>query len=174
MNYLLGRVIITNTMDDAVRLSKKLKNGARFVTLDGDVVNASGAITGGKYRNKTANLIERKAEISKLSIEFAKLNEEKNRLMAQKVANDKNKSEKFKEKEKLLGEGLADEAVDADLPAVRLVLVPVVIVLVLAKQTVIRSDIAFQVRVIRPGGMDHDALWSDGFACFVASVVRQK
>lgn len=101
MNYLLGRVIITKTMDDAVRLSKKLKNGARFVTIEGDVVNASGAITGGKYRNKSANLIERKAEISKLSIEFDKLNEEKNRMASQKEANDKNKIEKTKEKEKL-------------------------------------------------------------------------
>lgn len=101
VNYLLGRVIITKTMDDAVRLSKKLKNGARFVTVEGEVVNASGAITGGKYRNKSANLIERKAEIANLATEFDKLSEEKNILAIKKETNDKKKTDNSKEKEKL-------------------------------------------------------------------------
>ncbi len=70
INYLLGRVIITETMDDAIKYSKTIKNGARFVTLEGEVVNAGGAITGGKYKNKSTNLIERKSEISKLEEEI--------------------------------------------------------------------------------------------------------
>ena len=65
MEYLLGRVVIVDNMDNAVRLSKKA-SGLRFVTLEGEIVNASGAITGGKYKNKTANLLERKAEITQL------------------------------------------------------------------------------------------------------------
>ena len=64
--YLLGRVAITEDLDTAIRLSKIAGRGLRFVTLDGEVINASGAITGGKFKNKTANLLERKNEISKL------------------------------------------------------------------------------------------------------------
>ena len=48
-------------------MSKVGGRGVRFVTMDGEIINASGAITGGKYRNKTANLLERKNEIAKLA-----------------------------------------------------------------------------------------------------------
>lgn len=65
MEYLLGRVAIVDTMDNAVRLSKKA-SGLRFVTLEGEIINAGGAITGGRYKNKTANLLERKAEVIQL------------------------------------------------------------------------------------------------------------
>ena len=56
-------------MDHAVRMSKK-GGGLRFVTLDGEVINAGGAITGGKYKNKTANILDRKAEIQSLEKEI--------------------------------------------------------------------------------------------------------
>ena len=36
---------------------------------------------------------------------------------------------------------------------------------------VIGADITFKIGVVRPGGMDHDALWRNGSACFVAGVV---
>ena len=52
-------------MDHAVRMSKK-GSGLRFVTLEGEIINAGGAITGGRYKNKTANLLERKAEVAEL------------------------------------------------------------------------------------------------------------
>ncbi|MFR4357785.1 MAG: chromosome segregation protein SMC, partial [Clostridia bacterium] len=68
ISYLLGRVVIVDDMDHAVRMSKK-GGGLRFVTLDGEVINAGGAITGGKYKNKTANILDRKAEIQSLEKE---------------------------------------------------------------------------------------------------------
>ncbi|MDO4393122.1 MAG: chromosome segregation protein SMC [Bacillota bacterium] len=67
---LLGRVVIVDTMDNAVAMSKRIK-GYRFVTLDGEVINASGAITGGKYKNKTANILDRKSEITALEQKMA-------------------------------------------------------------------------------------------------------
>ena len=67
--YLLGRVAIVDTMQDAIDLSKKAS--LRFVTLEGEVVNQGGAITGGKYKNRTANLLERKSEIKSLQDELA-------------------------------------------------------------------------------------------------------
>ena len=71
--YLLGRVVIVDTMDNAVAMSKKAGAGLRFVTLEGEIINTVGAITGGKYKNKTANLLERKSEITKLQEEIEAL-----------------------------------------------------------------------------------------------------
>ena len=61
-NYLLGRVAVVDNMDSAIALSKIAGNGIRFVTLDGEIINAGGAITGGRYKNASANLLARKSE----------------------------------------------------------------------------------------------------------------
>lgn len=75
-DYLLGRVAIVDDMDTAIRLSKVSGSGLRFVTLDGEIINVSGAITGGKFKNKTANLLERKGEITRLEQEISQLRAE--------------------------------------------------------------------------------------------------
>ncbi|MBQ6314435.1 MAG: chromosome segregation protein SMC [Mogibacterium sp.] len=67
VDYLLCRVVIADTMDNAVAMSKIINGGFRIVTVDGEVINAFGAITGGKYANKTANLLDRKKEITALT-----------------------------------------------------------------------------------------------------------
>ena len=66
-NYLLGRVAVVDNMDSAIALSKRAGNGIRFVTLDGEIINAGGAITGGRYKNASANLLARKSEIAALA-----------------------------------------------------------------------------------------------------------
>ena len=66
-NYLLGRVAVVDNMDSAIALSKIAGNGIRFVTLDGEIINAGGAITGGRYKNASANLLARKSEIAVLA-----------------------------------------------------------------------------------------------------------
>ena len=67
IDYLLCRVIIADNMDNAVRISKSVPGGFRIVTLEGEVINSAGAITGGRYANKSANLLDRKKEISTLT-----------------------------------------------------------------------------------------------------------
>lgn len=69
VEYLLGRVVLVDDMDNAITMSKKAA-GLRFVTLEGEVINAGGAITGGRYKNKTANILDRKAEIAALEKEI--------------------------------------------------------------------------------------------------------
>ncbi|MDD6043578.1 MAG: chromosome segregation protein SMC [Eubacteriaceae bacterium] len=86
--YLLGRVAITRDMDSAVRLSKLSNSGLRFVTFDGEIINASGAITGGQYKNKTANLLERKSEITKLEQEITQLRDQIDEAVSQVKASD--------------------------------------------------------------------------------------
>ena len=64
--YLLGRVAVVKDLNAAIAMSKTVIRNVRFVTLDGEVINSGGAITGGRYKNRSANLLERKNEISAL------------------------------------------------------------------------------------------------------------
>ena len=66
IDYLLCRVIIADNMDNAVSMSKAAPGGFRIVTVEGEVINSSGAITGGRFANRSANLLDRKKEISAL------------------------------------------------------------------------------------------------------------
>ncbi|MBQ2755128.1 MAG: chromosome segregation protein SMC [Oscillospiraceae bacterium] len=61
----LGRVVVTETLDDAVAMAKKFSYRFRIVTLDGQVVNSGGSITGGSAV-KNAGILSRKSEIEKL------------------------------------------------------------------------------------------------------------
>lgn len=71
MEYLLGNVIIVDDMDHAVAMSKVMESRARLVTLDGEIINAAGAITGGRYKHKSTNIFERKNEITALEERIA-------------------------------------------------------------------------------------------------------
>ncbi len=73
---LLGRTVIVENMDNAVSLSKKYKYTFRVVTLDGDVVNPSGQMSGGSVQKKTTSLLSRGREIKELE---TRLKELKNR-----------------------------------------------------------------------------------------------
>ena len=76
-NYLLGRVAVVDNMDNAVILSKMSGTGGlRFVTLDGEVINSSGAITGGKSKNSTGHLLERKQEVFRMEEELKEMRKE--------------------------------------------------------------------------------------------------
>ena len=84
VDYLLCRVIIAEDMDRAVRISKKDIGGFRIVTTDGEVINAFGAITGGRFRNRSANLLDRKKEISTLTTAIEGYAKKTSELSAQK------------------------------------------------------------------------------------------
>ncbi len=80
MEYLLGRVVIVDTLQNAVRLSKQVSGGLRFVTLEGEVINSGGAITGGTFKNSTANLLERKTEVTALQEKLQRAVKERDKL----------------------------------------------------------------------------------------------
>ena len=96
LEYLLGRVIFTSNMDDAVRISKMTSRGYRIVTTDGEVINSSGAITGGKFKNKSANILERKNEIKELS-EAADKYKEQIAMLREEIASANSKIAELKE-----------------------------------------------------------------------------
>ena len=72
---LLGRTVITEDMNVAIKLARENKYTFRIVTLAGDIINPSGAISGGSVNKKTANILGRNEEIKKLEIEISKLDE---------------------------------------------------------------------------------------------------
>lgn len=63
--YLLGRVVVADTIDHAIALAKKFKYSLRIVTLDGELLSAGGSMTGGAFKN-SSNLLGRKREIEEL------------------------------------------------------------------------------------------------------------
>ncbi len=64
LRSLLGRICIAENLDSAVQIAKKYGYRFRVVTLDGQVVNAGGSLTGGSLNRKTG-LLSRVSEIEK-------------------------------------------------------------------------------------------------------------
>ena len=84
---LLGRTVIVDNMDTAISVAKKNKYAFRIVTVDGDIINPSGMITGGSVMQKTVNILGRSREIDSLKKEIKKLEE--------KIKNLKDEKEKY-------------------------------------------------------------------------------
>ena len=82
---LLGRTVIVDNMETAIKVSKQNSYSFRIITLDGDVINPSGAITGGSVAKKTVNILGRGKEIEKLEKEIAKLKEKIEKLEKEKA-----------------------------------------------------------------------------------------
>lgn len=67
---LLGRTVVVETTDDAVSLAKQAGFSFRIVTLEGDVINPQGSITGGSKKAITSNLLSRDNEIANISTQI--------------------------------------------------------------------------------------------------------
>ena len=72
---LLGRIIIVDNLNNGFKISKKLGNTVKIVTLQGDVINAGGSVTGG-HISKNQALLGRKREIDELKVSLDKLSKE--------------------------------------------------------------------------------------------------
>ena len=90
VSHLLGLVIIVDNMDNANRIARKINFRNRIITLDGQVINSGGSITGGAINKNNNSSIKHKAELDELSSnlkkiddKIAKLNDEKNQVTSQ-------------------------------------------------------------------------------------------
>ncbi|MBQ5488878.1 MAG: chromosome segregation protein SMC [Clostridia bacterium] len=79
---LLGRTVITENLDDAIAMARRYKNRFKIVTLDGQVMNAGGSMTGGSV-SRSAGVLSRANEISRLEAQIAKLIAQKEELARQ-------------------------------------------------------------------------------------------
>jgi len=70
---LLGRTVVVENMDTAIILARQNKYSFKIVTLDGDIINPSGVISGGSNVQKSSNIIGRATQIKELQKELEKL-----------------------------------------------------------------------------------------------------
>ena len=73
---LLARTVIVEDMDAAIRMAQRYKNRFKIVTLDGQVMNPGGSMTGGSV-NKDAGILSRANELEKLTAQETQLQQDK-------------------------------------------------------------------------------------------------
>ena len=95
---LLGKTVVCEDMDSAITMAKKYKNRFKIVTLDGQVINAGGSMTGGS-KAQGVGMLSRSNEIEKLLASVKDLEDKKNNLAVQ---------------EKMLSEDLASAIADLE------------------------------------------------------------
>lgn len=78
--HLLGRIIVVDNMDTAVRLAKNTNYSYRIVTLEGELISPGGAITGGSLGSIGSNIITRKSQIAELKTDYSCILKELDRL----------------------------------------------------------------------------------------------
>ncbi|MCI1931083.1 MAG: chromosome segregation protein SMC [Clostridia bacterium] len=76
IRFLLGRTIIAENMESALKAASACGRRYKIVTVLGDVINPGGTMTGGSTKSKTSNIFSRNREISELESICAKLKNE--------------------------------------------------------------------------------------------------
>lgn len=69
---MLGRIVVVDNVDNAVKIARKFDYGIRMVTLEGELLVPGGAISGGAFKNNS-NLLSRRREIEELHKKTEKL-----------------------------------------------------------------------------------------------------
>ncbi|MBQ6886118.1 MAG: chromosome segregation protein SMC [Lachnospiraceae bacterium] len=62
---MLGRIVVVDNIDNAVKIARKFDYGIRMVTLEGELLVPGGAISGGAFKNNS-NLLGRRREMEEL------------------------------------------------------------------------------------------------------------
>lgn len=88
---LLGRTLVVKTIDDGIFIARKYKQSIRLVTLEGELINPGGSMTGGAFKN-SSNLLSRRREIEEfektvvmLKKEMDTAEEEVNRIKSERA-----------------------------------------------------------------------------------------
>lgn len=108
---ILGSIIVTKDLNVAKNLAKQLNYRYRIVTLEGDVINAGGAMTGGAVKRQGSSLLRQKNEIEDCQKKIAELNEEveQSKGLQQELQEVVKNSEKQLSKLQSAGERLKDK-----------------------------------------------------------------
>ncbi|MHB1483887.1 MAG: chromosome segregation protein SMC [Saccharofermentanales bacterium] len=80
---LLGRIVVVDKLPDAIAIARKYRYSFKIVTLEGDVVNPGGSLTGGYQRSRGTGILGRPREIARLMQENDAAQEEIAGLQAQ-------------------------------------------------------------------------------------------
>ena len=79
VSFLLGRIVVVDTIDHGMKVSAKYRRSLRIVTLEGELLNPGGSMTGGAFKN-SSNLLGRNRELEELEIKIKKETENLNKL----------------------------------------------------------------------------------------------
>jgi chromosome segregation protein len=105
IDSLLGRIVIVEELDDALKLAKT-HGWTRMVTLDGEVVHSSGAVAGGQTNKQTYGIVQRKADLAELEKQLDGIektlagSEKKRKELEAKLSTHSEELEKLKLKER--------------------------------------------------------------------------
>ena len=66
IQQLLGNTVVVEDLDTAIKLTRRFRHNARLVTLEGELINTSGAVTGGHNTSSTSGLLSRSRELENL------------------------------------------------------------------------------------------------------------
>lgn len=102
---LLGRTVVCDNIDNAVDVAEKYNYSFRIVTLDGDLINPSGAIRGGSKRVDSSNILTQDRvieETKKILEQKKKENEEKQELFVENIENIEILKEELEKSKELL------------------------------------------------------------------------
>ena len=101
VSNLLGRTAVVDDMDTGIEMAKANNYAFRIVTLKGDIINNSGAITGGSVATKTVNILGRSNEIERLEKEIKVLNEKLDEITRNKEKYENSISDVIEKSEEL-------------------------------------------------------------------------
>jgi chromosome segregation protein len=105
-DFLLGRTLVVDTIDHAIAIARKYRQSVRMVTLEGEVMNVGGAMSGGAFRN-AGNLLGRRREMDELGKKTEQIAERVNQIRSEiegfRKKSDKN-TEEYEQIDRLLQE----------------------------------------------------------------------
>ncbi len=81
---LLGRTVVVDNIQNAISVAKENNYAFRIITIEGDMINPSGAMSGGSVAKKTVSILGRSREIESLEKEIKKLTEKSKKLENEK------------------------------------------------------------------------------------------
>jgi chromosome segregation protein len=70
IRHLLGRILVVDNIDNGIQLARENQQKVRIITLDGEVINPGGAMSGGAFKNEKGQLLSRKNDIEYLISEI--------------------------------------------------------------------------------------------------------
>ena len=76
INHLLGKIIVVDNNTTAIALARLNKHSYKIITLEGDIINPSGLMTGGSLNKTSGKILGRKNEIELLAKEIEKAEKE--------------------------------------------------------------------------------------------------
>ena len=98
VRYLLGRVLVVDHVDHAIALAGKYRHTLRLVTLEGELFNPGGSMSGGAFKN-SSNLLGRKREMEELKERCRQALMKVDEIQKETVETEKAQAEKIKELE---------------------------------------------------------------------------